>query len=137
MIKTPLGDFLITFEEKQLEYKYEELKNTFGIFSVEKRFDIFCTKWEQISLKLDAMDLRESMDSDESFSVKFWENTEYIVGVGVDSTYPELVYENLKHSFFIKENKKGELKIRLVWTRKNFKDAELSCWYGADPNYNK
>lgn len=136
MIKTPLGEFLISFNGKNLEYTYEEAKNSFGSFFVEKRFDIFCNVCEGITLKLNATNSHESFDSDESFSVKFWENAEYIVGIGVDCTYPELIYENFENSFFIKENKIGKLKIRLVWTKKNSENAELACWYGADPNYN-
>lgn len=135
MIKTPLGNFIIFFNGEKIDYTFREEKNTFGNFSVERRFDIFCDKFEQINIGLDATDLIDSFDSDESYSVKFWENDEYIVGVGFDCTYPELIYEQLPNCFFIKQNKRKKLKIRLVWNKKTSENSELACWYGADPKY--
>lgn len=135
MVDTPFGCFYIIFEKKQLDYKFNELSNTFGSFSAEKRVDIFIDKFEKVSFKFGKSSFQESLDSDESFTVKIIENDKYILGIGMDACYPNLVYENSKNNFYILKNNRNKLKIRLVWTKKCYQNSELACWYGADPNY--
>lgn len=103
MIKTPLGNFSIYFGNKKLDYTSVEVKNTFGLFSVEKRLDVFCNKSEYIDLKVEGSNFIESFDSDESYSVVLYENGEYIVGIGVDGAYPDLICEHSENNFCIKK----------------------------------
>lgn len=135
MIYTPLGFFFIKEKENIFNYEYTEISNRFRLFEVEKRFDIFLGDKTDISFGIESETLKSSLDSDENLLIKQFESNDYLIAIGINSSYPKIEYEDFKDKIIIKKCKSDFLKMRLVWCKKTQKGYELGCWYGADPEY--